>query len=64
MNTVFHNKLFLKRFNLLIWEKEKKHECKGGAEGEGETDSLLSREPHAGFDPRILESWSEPKADT
>jgi len=28
----------------------------GAAEGEGETDSLLSREPGAGFDPGTLGS--------
>ena len=28
----------------------------GGAEGEGEADSLLSREPDVGLDPRSLRS--------
>ena len=35
----------------------------GGAEEEGEADSLLSREPDLGLDPRTLKSPSEPKAD-
>ena len=34
-----------------------------GAEGEGETDSPLSREPDLGLDPRTLRSGPEPKAD-
>ena len=33
------------------------------AEGEGETDSLLSREPNVGLSPRTLRSRPEPKAD-
>ena len=36
----------------------------GRAEGEGEADSLQSREPDTGLDPRTLRSQSEPKADT
>ena len=35
-----------------------------GAEGEGQTDSPLSREPKAGLHPRTPGSWSELKADT
>ena len=35
----------------------------GGAEGEGEAGSLLSREPHVGLDSRTLGSRPEPKAD-
>ena len=35
----------------------------GGAEGEGEADSPLSREADVGLDPRTLGSWPEPKAD-
>ena len=34
-----------------------------GAVVEGEADSLLSREPDVGLDPRTLESRPEPKAD-
>ena len=35
-----------------------------GAEGEGETDSLLSREPNKGLDPRTRDQdQREPKAD-
>ena len=33
----------------------------GGAEGEGEADSPLSREPDEGLNPRTLESSLEPK---
>ena len=36
----------------------------GGAEGEEEADSQWSWEPNVGLDPRTLESWPEPKADT
>ena len=32
------------------------HEQEGGAEGEGEAGSQLSREPHVGLDPRTLGS--------
>ena len=35
-----------------------------GAEGGGETDSLHSRESHAGLDSRTLRSCPEPKSDT
>ena len=35
-----------------------------GAESEGEADSLLSREPDAGLNPKTLGSWPELKADT
>ena len=35
----------------------------GGAEGEGEAGSPLSREPDAGLYSRTLGSWPEPKAD-
>ena len=35
----------------------------GGTEGEGEEDSLLSREPDVGLDSRALGSWPELKAD-
>jgi len=35
----------------------------GGADGEGEADSPLSREPYVGLDPRTLRSQPEPKAD-
>ena len=34
----------------------KEHEPEGGAEREGEADSLLSREPDVGLDPRTLGS--------
>ena len=34
------------------------------AEGEGEADSPLSREPSMGLDPRTLRSWPELKADS
>ena len=35
-----------------------------GAEGEGEADFSLSREPGVGLDARTLGSCPEPKADT
>lgn len=35
----------------------------GGTEEEGEADSVLSREPDPGLEPRILRSSPEPKAD-
>ena len=35
----------------------------GGAEGEGEANSLLSREPNVGLNPRTLGSWPESKTD-
>ena len=44
----------------------RKKECKQGkqqAEGKGEADSALSREPHVGLDPRTPGSWPEPEAD-
>jgi len=34
------------------FERESEHQW--GAEGEGETDSLLSREPHTGLDSRTM----------
>ena len=34
-----------------------------GAEGEGEADSLLSREPNIGLGPRTVRSRPELKAD-
>ena len=38
-------------------EREREHTSKGGvAEGEGEADSPLSREPNVGLDPRTLRS--------
>ena len=35
--------------------REKEHKWEGGAEGEGEEDSLMSREPDVGLNPRTLE---------
>lgn len=48
-------------------ETESTQECTGrggGAEGQGEGDSLLRREPHMGLDPGMPGSSAEPKADT
>ena len=45
-------------------EKEREHEQRIGADREGEADSLLSKEPDKGLDPRTLRSRPEPKADT
>ena len=39
-----------------IWETERELEQR-----EGEADSLLGREPHAGLDPRIL-TWAKAAA--
>ena len=38
-------------------------QVEGAAEGEGEADSPLSREPGTELDPRSLRSCPEPKAD-
>ena len=35
-------------------KRERKNKLWGGAEGEGEADSLLSREPDIVLDPRTL----------
>ena len=55
---------------LFIYLRESKSEraqTRGAAEGEGEGDSPLSREPDArldaGLHPRTLRSGAEPKAD-
>ena len=55
---LFLNFLLFKRFCLL--ERERECAC---TEGEGEADSLLSREPDTGLDPGTLRSCPEPKAD-
>ena len=44
-------------------QREREHEWRGGAEGEGEADSLLSAEPDVGLDSITLGSRPEPKAD-
>ena len=36
---------------------------RGGAEGDGEAGSPVSREPNVRLDPRILRSWPEQTAD-
>ena len=50
---------FFLRFYLFQRERERERIT----EGEGETDSPLSREPNAGLNPRTLKSWPESKAD-
>lgn len=45
-----------KKIYFFIWKR-------AGAEGEGEADSPLNKEPDMGLDPRTLESWPELKAD-
>ena len=56
--------LLFKRI-LCFWERqrankqEREHEWRGGAEGEGEADSLLQREPKVGLHPETLGSWPE-----
>ena len=37
-------------------KQEREHEWRGGAEGEGEADSLLQREPKVGLHPETLGS--------
>ncbi|XP_044922166.1 protein LTO1 homolog isoform X2 [Mustela putorius furo] len=57
--------LFFLRLYLFVGHTEREREHKRGerqAEGEGETDSLLIREPDAGLDPRTPRSCPEPKA--
>ena len=56
-NRVDKNMLYLKKYILFIYLRERKHErekarAQGAAEGEGEADSPLSREPNVGLDPR------------
>jgi len=46
--------LFVTRLLLTLFERE--HTSGGGAEREGEADSLLSREPDTGLEPRTLGS--------
>ena len=51
---------------LFIYEKERESEHElgvGGAKGEGEADSPLSKESSARLGPRAPRSWPEPKAD-
>jgi len=56
--------LFFKDFiYLFARERERTSRAEGGTEGEGEAGSPLSREPHAGADPRTLGSGPEPEAD-
>ena len=43
---------------LTQWEHKQREK-----QAEGEADSLLSREPDVGLDPRTLQSWPELKAD-
>ena len=46
---------FFKKDFMYLFEREKERSQAGG-EREGEVDSLLSREPDAGYDPRTLGS--------
>ena len=59
LTTSFSSGLIFKKI-LFIREKEQErermHEGGVGAEGEGQTDSLLSREPMVGLDPSSLVS--------
>ena len=62
--------LFLKDFIYLsiylLFDRLRKRERKQGewrAEKEGEADSLLSRKPDVGLDPRAPGSWPELNAD-
>ena len=53
--SVFFLKFLKKILFICLFERERES-MKGGAEEEGETDSLWSREPDMGLDPRILSS--------
>ena len=44
-------------------ERERENEHGQGVEGDGEADTLLSRNPDAGLDPRTPGPRPEPKAD-
>ena len=50
-----------------LFEKEKRERERERAKvqelGEGEAVSPFSREPDAGLHPRMLKSWTEPKAE-
>ena len=51
-----------------MWHRKRERERAqaGGvqqAEGEGEADSLLNREPNSGAQTKDPEMWPEPKAD-
>ena len=60
----FLSLFFKKNIYLFIWERGRERAQVGeGAEGEGEADFPLSREPDAGLDPKTLRSWPEVKAD-
>jgi len=41
------------------WERKRERVGRGGAEGEGQADSVLSTEPDAGLGPTTLGSWPE-----
>ena len=47
---------FKKDISIYLFEGDREHEQGLGAEGEGEADSLLSREPSVGLHPRTLSS--------
>ena len=51
---------FLKKDFIYLIEGELQQE---GAEGMGEVDSLLNKEPNVGLNLRTLRSWPELKAD-
>ena len=55
--------LFILKILIYSFIRETEHKWEGGAEGEGEADSLLSREFNAGLDPRTLGSQCDLKAD-
>ena len=55
--------VWLKILLIYLREREREHKQGGGAEGERETDSPLSREPDVGLDPRTLGLGPEPKAE-
>lgn len=54
--------IFFSEFFFLICSFERAQAVRG-AEGEGEAESLLSRESNTGLDPWTLGSQPEPKAE-
>lgn len=55
---------FFERLLLYSFDRDRERAPAGGAaEGKGEADSPLCREPHKGLDPTILRPWPELKAD-
>ena len=53
-------KIFFLKIYLFIWQREGEHkQGEQQAEGEGEADSPLSKEPHVGLNPTGIMTWAE-----